>query len=341
MSDQRPLVSVTVSTFNVEEFVAQSLETIVNQSLKDIEIICIDDGSSDRTLEILYEFAMKDSRMTVVAKKQNEGLAVARNKALTLARGKYISFVDSDDLYDKDLFSKAYKCAEKNDSDMVLWDYVVFKNANEIEAKKRAPSPLLYVSEDDKIALLQRPAFTCVKLIKTEVARKININFPKGLTRQDIPVHWRLVTQLDKISLLPERLFYYRQQPHATTQKKDQKLFDLATVMDITQKYLIESNLYETYKDEFLRQQLNLLFGMYDSVIDYLKHEALKKLNERMGEDQWNYINSRKPMRKQARDFYLSLNGSVTAKLRYHGWLLKRSVYRGVKKMYSRVTKQS
>lgn len=333
MSNHQPLVSVTLSTYNVEEFIRKSMDSIITQSLNEIEIICIDDGSTDLTPAILHEYAQKDPRIIVICKEKNEGLAVARNEALALATGKYISFLDGDDFYDRELFLKAYLCAEKNNSDMVIWDYVVFKNEEDIKLKKKKPSDLLPFSFNDKINLLQRPAFTWVKLIKTDAARETGIAFPKGLTRQDIPVHWKLVTQLEKISLLPERLSYYRQQAAATTHKKDKKLFDLAYVMDITREYLLTSELYETYKDEFLKQQLNLLFGMYDSIDIALKPEAVKKINERLGADQWIYIHSKKPMRAQGRDFYLSLKGSVTAKLRYNSWLLKRSVYRAVKKL--------
>jgi len=332
MKNHQPLVSITMATYNIEEFIGPCLDCIVNQSLSDIEIICIDDGSKDKTTEILKEYASKDERIQVVYKDKNEGLAVARNEALKLAKGDYVLFLDGDDLYDTDLALKAYECAENTGSDLVLWDYVIFWQENEIQPGKAVPSDLLLISPNDKTALLQRPAFACLKLIKTELAKMLGIHFPVGLTRQDIPVHWHLITQIDKISFLPERLIYYRQQPRATTYKKDKKLFDLATVMDITKEYLMESGLYARYKDRFLKQQLNLLFGMVDNIQESLKAEALKKINERIGNDQWEYIKSKKPLRQQARDYYLSIDGSIMAKIRYKSWLLCRNIYRLLKK---------
>ncbi len=328
----KPLVSVTMSTYNVEEFVRDSLECIVNQTLRDIEIICIDDGSTDRTKDILLEYAEKDRRVQVILKEHNEGLAVARNQSLSLAKGKYVAFVDGDDLMSETLFEKAYKLAESEQSDMVLWDYCSFVHESEIEASSAKASELINVNAEDKLALLRRPAFTWIKLIKTAVARDLAIHFPKGLTRQDIPVHWHLITSLNKIALLPERLCYYRQQGGATTHKKNEKLFHLAEVMDITQHYLQKSGHYTEFKDEFVKQQLNLLFGMYDSVKDELKEQAMSILNQRLGEDQWNYIRSNKPMRPQARMFYLANEGSWTEKLKFNFWKLSRSAYRMVKK---------
>lgn len=326
-----PFVSITMSVYNVEEYLRSSLNGIVNQTLKNIEIICIDDGSTDGSLSILQEYAQRDVRIQVIAKPKNEGLAVARNEALALATGKYITFVDGDDLFDLTLLEKAYQLAESKKAEMVLWDYLVFWNESEIMAKKTVPSALLNCSSTNKIALLQRPAFTWIKLIKTEVAKKLQITFPKGLTRQDIPVHWQLITQIHAIALLPQRLSYYRQQPQATTHKADKRLFDLATVLDKTKEYLEQNNMYQTYKDEFLRQQLNVLAGMYDKVPKNLKPKALAIVKERLQADQWNYILSNKPLRWQTRDFYLAINGSVVAKIKRVFWLSSRSIYRSLK----------
>ena len=222
------LLSITVATYNVQDFVRESIESILNQSFRDFELICIDDGSKDNTVKILKEFEEKDSRVRVISKSINQGLAVARNESLALAKGKYVAFFDGDDIYDCTLFEKVIQKAEEENSDMVLWDYVTFYKAEEIEKKQKEYSLLNDISSLDKIALLQRPAFTWVKLLKVEKVRSIGIHFPDGYTRQDIPVHWHLIIELDKISILPERLSYYRQQPEATTSKKDTKLFHLA-----------------------------------------------------------------------------------------------------------------
>ncbi|WP_457617689.1 glycosyltransferase family 2 protein [Lutibacter sp.] len=325
-------VTITMSVYNVEEYLRSSLYCTVNQTLKQIEIICVDDGSTDGSLAILQEYAQKDNRIKVIAKPKNEGLAVARNEALALATGKYITFVDGDDLFDVTMLEKAYQLAECKKADMVLWDYLVFWNESEISAKKTVPSVLLNMSNTNKIALLQRPAFTWIKLIKTNVAKKLQITFPKGLTRQDIPVHWQLITQIHAIALLPHRLSYYRQQPQATTHKADERLFDLATVLDKTKEYLEQNKMYQTYKDEFLRQQLNVLAGMYDKVPKNLKPKALEIVKERLQADQWNYILSNKPLRWQSRNFYVALKGNIVAKVKRVCRLNARSIYRFFKK---------
>ncbi len=326
-----PIVSITLAAYNVEEYIAESLDCIINQTLKDIEIICIDDGSTDNTLIILNEYASRDSRINIVAKPKNEGLAIARNESLALAKGKYVAFVDGDDLMDLDLFKKAYELAEKEKADMVMWDYAVFYNDKDLEVNKNKLSQLGQILENDKVSLLKRPAFTWVKLIKTSVAKELNIYFPDGLTRQDIPMHWHLITKLEYISILPEILSYYRQQTNATTHRSDTRLFDLATVMSITEEYLKKNNLFDVYKDIFLESQLNLLFGMLDKADKSIKSEALKIVKKNLSDDQWQYIHDKKPLRWQARMFYLSLEGLLFSKIQYQLWKFTRKGYRTLK----------
>jgi glycosyltransferase involved in cell wall biosynthesis len=327
----KPLVSVTMSAFNVEKYLSACLDCVVNQTLREIEIICVNDGSTDGTLTILKEYAARDSRLKIIDKSVNEGLAVARNEALAMASGKYVGFVDGDDLLDRDLFRKAYERAEETQSDLLLWDYVSFRSEDEIERKTREPSGINALDPRDKIGLLERPAFTWTKLLRTDKARVIGVNFPKGLTYQDIPVHWKLVTKLDKIAILSERLSYYRQQPEATTHRTGWKRADLVVVMDMVGQYLRQSNLYETYRDFFLRQQLERLYGLFDIIDPTFKKKVLKLIDERMGEDQLQYIDSDKPLRWQVRDFYRSRKGSTFSIMRRAVWLKSRSIYRAIK----------
>ena len=163
----QPLVSVTMSAYNVDCFLRECLDCVVNQTLHNIEIICVNDGSTDGTLAILEEYAAQDSRIKIIDKDENEGLSVARNEALALATGKYVGFVDGDDLLDLDLFRKAYDCAEKNNSELVLWDYAVFGKESELGGNLLKASTFLATSPKDKVALLNRPAFAWTKLIRT------------------------------------------------------------------------------------------------------------------------------------------------------------------------------
>lgn len=109
----QPKVSIIVPVYNVEEYLVKCLDSLVNQTLKEIEIICINDGSTDNSLEILNTYAQKDSRITIIDKK-NEGVSAARNTGLNISKGEYIMFVDSDDYLElPNVFFKEEDVVEK------------------------------------------------------------------------------------------------------------------------------------------------------------------------------------------------------------------------------------
>ena len=103
-----PKVSVIIPIYNVETYLPQCLDSIINQTLKEIEIICVDDGSTDKSLDILKEYAKKDKRVAIITQK-NLHAGVARNAGLSQAKGEYISFLDSDDFCEPEMFEKMYQ----------------------------------------------------------------------------------------------------------------------------------------------------------------------------------------------------------------------------------------
>lgn len=115
-----PLVSVVVPVYNVEEYLEECVRSILNQTLKDIEVICVDDGSSDGSLALLHRLAMEDSRLTVLSQ-ENKGAATARNKGLDIAAGKYVSFLDSDDFFEPNMLEESYIRAEATQAEIVLF----------------------------------------------------------------------------------------------------------------------------------------------------------------------------------------------------------------------------
>ncbi|WP_308746133.1 glycosyltransferase family A protein [uncultured Bacteroides sp.] len=328
-----PLITLALSVYNVESYLRQSLETIINQTYQNLEILCIDDCSKDKTFDILQEYAQKYSCIKLVKQPKNQGLSVSRNRAIELAQGEYILMLDGDDLFALDMVEKAYTKAAKTDADLVMWDYCAFYRDEDLPQLLNKPSDLIGFEPKDKIALLKCPAFTCLKLIRTQVLRDHSVHFPEGLTKQDIPVWWHLVTVLDKVAVLPERLSYYRQNPFNTTSRKDKSVYSLAYVMDITGEYLKRNNLYATYKDEYLRSRLGLLQGMYDYIKPELQPDAMQMIRERLDTDAIAYINSPAcALSKRTNLFYKGyMMGNLLAKLQYDSLMLARTIYRKIK----------
>ena len=121
----KPILSVCIAVYNAEKFLRKCLDSVINASLKNIEIICINDGSTDNSLEILNEYAKKDSRITVISK-PNEGLGSVRNLSIERAHGKYIHFMNSDDYMDKNFLKHMVQNAEENNSDVVISTHKAF-----------------------------------------------------------------------------------------------------------------------------------------------------------------------------------------------------------------------
>lgn len=279
------LITIALSVYNVEKYVLQSIETIINQTYDNIEILCIDDCSQDNTFHMLTECASRDNRIKLLRQDHNQGLAVSRNLAIEKAHGDYIIMLDGDDLFALDMVEKAYNKIVETDADFVMWDYCTFYDEKDLPELLKSPSGLLDFDPTNKEELLKRPAFTWVKLFKTDFLRKLNVHFPEGLTKQDIPVWWKVVTSTDRIAILPEKLAYYRQQPEATSKRRDKSMFSLAYVMDIVKEQLESDGIYESFKDVFLELRLIRLQGVYDFVEKEYKIEALALARERMDND--------------------------------------------------------
>ena len=120
---QTPRVSIVVPVYNVERYLRQCLDCLVNQTYQNVEIICVDDGSTDASSEILTEYALKNSRVRVIRQK-NSGLSAARNVGFSFATGEYVMYVDSDDWIDVRTCEKAVFKAEEHAADLVMWPYI-------------------------------------------------------------------------------------------------------------------------------------------------------------------------------------------------------------------------
>lgn len=121
--EETPKVSIIVPIYNVEPYLRQCLDSLVNQTYKNIEIICVDDGSTDASSEILTEYALKSSKVRVI-RQENSGLSAARNVGFSFATGKYVMYVDSDDWIDVCTCEKAVFKAEEHAADLVMWPYI-------------------------------------------------------------------------------------------------------------------------------------------------------------------------------------------------------------------------
>lgn len=187
MNKIAPKVSIIIPVYNVEQYVSECLESVVNQTLREIEIICIHDKSTDGSLEILNKYAAKDKRIHIINNKENKGPSFARNRGMEVAKGEYIYFLDSDDMIVPEAMKELYYIAQKEDLELILFDTKqIFENEN-------FKNMCEYKSERDHI---YPGVFTGAELLKTFMA---NEEYDSSPCRQ----FW------NRRYLLTNKLFFY------------------------------------------------------------------------------------------------------------------------------------
>lgn len=323
-----PIISVIIPVYNVEPYLRECLDSVIRQTFREIEIICINDCSTDGSLAILDEYAAKDSRLKIIGKEKNEGLSAARNTGMSHAAGRYFLFLDSDDCMDRDLCRKANECAEREQAGALIYDFAPFRTAEDLAKNRSKTSSLAGISPSDREALLRFPAFAWTKMIRADLVRSLGLEFPPGLTYEDLPVHWNIMTRASCIAVLPERLYFYRQRSESITYRTDWSLTDRVSIYDLVYSFLVSNNLYDTYRDLFLQSQLEVFCLVYENIDMIHKEKALELILGRLSHEHWAHIYSRKPLHWKTRALFKAIQGSRLARARRQLWFLARACYR-------------
>lgn len=255
---ENPLLSVIIPVYNVENYLHKCLNTVCNQCVEDLEIICVNDGSLDRSREILMKFAERDKRIRVIDQ-ENAGQGSARNRGLDEARGKYFAFVDSDDWVDRFIWFFSIKKAEREACDLVLWE------VEDVDDKTRLPIWDSYDKLDLPSSffrknfswreLKQSPFDTCVypvnRLYRREAFGKIR--FPEHMLYEDAVFHIAVLLKAQRIGALKARMYYYRRRSNSTMGRRGECVLDHLKIIErvyaILSEYGLEKELFEKFSD--------------------------------------------------------------------------------------------
>lgn len=206
-----PMISVIVPIYNVEKYLARCVDSIVNQTYKNLEIILVDDGSPDRCPQMCDDYAEKDSRIKVVHKK-NGGLSDARNEGMAVATGEYISFIDSDDYVSDDFFECLLDVMNKENSDIAECSVVKFYEDNRFDEFSDDLSVKTYDTQDAMSALIAENPFhqhVWNKLYKTELVK--DIPYAVGKLNEDEFWTYRVFGRANKVARINKTMYYYFQ----------------------------------------------------------------------------------------------------------------------------------
>lgn len=204
----KDLVSIIIPVFNTEDYLKRCISSVLNQSYFNIQIIVVNDGSTDNSDEIIKEFARKDSRVVYI-KQKNSGVGYARNIGIKRAEGKYLLFVDSDDYIEKTMVEQMVNCAEKGNSDLVICGYILVDSEGK-ELERVIPQK--YVSKENE-EWAYRISSTMARLYKKELFDKYQLCFTeeRNARGEDVPIVLFTNCMAQNIQLLKEANYYYVQ----------------------------------------------------------------------------------------------------------------------------------
>lgn len=235
-SEISPTVSVIVPCYNVEKYIEECLASLVKQTFKNIEIICINDGSSDLTLQILNAFSESDKRITVI-NQENKGVSVAKNRGLEIAKGDFITFLDSDDWLDNDYIEKMYNAITANSCDIAV-SGMIRKRPNSQKYRLHYENEKVYFNLQEKINILRIPicCYICGKLFKKELIKDSLLK--AGVYFEDVLWIPEIIKKAKGLVTVPDTYYYYRVNNCSIVKGKqtDKKLLDSYKA----HKYIIE-----------------------------------------------------------------------------------------------------
>jgi len=259
-------VSIIIPVYNTEKYLKRCLDSVINQTLKDIEIICINDCSTDNSLKILKEYAKSDNRIKIIDFRENKGVAVARNEAMKIAKGEYIGFLDSDDYIDLDFYEKLYNKAKENNSDLVIgnWYWVGSNNNNNI-------FDIVELVKINKFNYNQ--AFT-LGLYKKELLKQYNIKFIEKCSFGEDRIVPLMASYYSKNFSIVEDTFYYYYRANTnsatiskmTTKKTNDFLYSLNIIFSFINKINISEENYKVVADAFIDTAYLISYAMDDEV---------------------------------------------------------------------------
>ncbi|MCI6930300.1 MAG: glycosyltransferase [Methanobrevibacter boviskoreani] len=283
-------VSVIIPIYNVENYLEECLDSIVNQTLKDIEIICVNDGSTDNSLDIINKYAAKDDRIIVIDQ-ENGGHAVATNRGMDLAKGKYLYLMDSDDFVKTDALEKSYKLAEEKQVDFVLFQAINYDDDNDIYYKtedysmnkvynKVKDNVFSYKDLDGDLSFgITVTPWT--KLYNRKFVEDCGARFPEGLIFEDNVFFWEVFFAAKKICFLKDHLFYRRWHGNSSTRAGDQRFMDSYKVVDLVIDVFKENNmLYGDYERNLFNKAVRTNYNRFKSIQEDYKQSYLDGIRE-------------------------------------------------------------
>ena len=249
-------VSVVVPVYNVEQYLERCLNSLVGQTLADIEILVVNDGSKDHSQEIIERFAAEYPGKIRAFQKPNGGLSDARNFGIPHCRGEYIGFIDSDDYVDTDMFETMYREAERQNADMVACDYV-----KEYSTQTQVVHARAYTSSKDMF--IGGLASACNKIYRREIITENHLEFPRGLIYEDTEFFCKLIPLVEKCGYVAKPFVHYVQRSGSIANSQSRKVMQIFSIFQDIFRYYQDEKILDAYHPELEYFCTRIAFGSH------------------------------------------------------------------------------
>ena len=285
-------VSIVVPVCNVERYLKECMDSVVNQTLKDIEIICVDDGSKDSSLAILREYEKKDSRVKVITK-PNSGYGNTMNVGMDKAVGEYIGIVESDDYVEENMFERLYNTAKKFDAEIVKSDHYIFstKNGMNNSTIQYICPPEYYnkvINADmyEEIYDFSMMNWTGVYKRKFIVDNNIRHNETPGASFQDNGFWFQVMSLAKKVVMINEAFYYYRQDNPNSSINSKAKVYCICDEYEYIQKFVeANSDIKKNHFNKFFTKKVFNYLHSYKRISPEYKVEFLTRIGKEFERD--------------------------------------------------------
>ena len=288
---ENPKVSIVVPIYKVEKYLEQCIDSILAQTLNDIEIILVDDGSPDRCPEIIDEYAKNDKRIVAIHQ-ENGGYGVAVNHGIAIARGEYIGIIESDDWIEPNMYEKLYKKAKEDDSDVVKCGFFVYDSTKPKEKQNKKykynPRQNIEAWPDKCFTASEYPlcvsmhASIWAALYKSDFVKNIKLIETKSASYQDFPFLIETMCTAKRISVVKEYLVHWRVEAtnNSSTNNFGEKTMVMADQCKICFDLLNKYGYAEAFKEEFWAHAADANYGFFSKIKWQYKNIYFDKLRE-------------------------------------------------------------
>lgn len=261
-----PKVSLIIPVYNVEEYVEKCLSSAINQTLQDVEILVVDDGSTDNSFLICQKFREKDDRITLIRQK-NGGLGSARNKGIENAKGEFLAFLDSDDYIDPGMLEVMYNKACRENLDIVTCGY---DRVNQRGDSMHVCGPKAVCSKDEHFRMVlsaRTYSMVCNKIIKRNLFQKYQLWFPVNMYHEDVDTTYKLFYFAGAIGVVEKAFYKWLTRDGSISNSISSKhIKDIQKIIRNTRWFLRENKIFDEYRKEYTRRGVHFMLGLIDRV---------------------------------------------------------------------------